>query len=253
MKPYIVRFISSKSGAGKTLVASEVVLNLVKRGFPVTVIKHAISSISLEEKDSKKYLQSGASEVVVSSRELTLIYSKELVDDLSELVSYLSRPLIIVEGFKEGRIGDVVVVAKEAGDAIGLISSNTIAVVITGSYVASEDHRVSTIPILRVDQTDALADLIIEKATKYIASQLPGLNCGQCGLSTCEALALKILRREKVVCPLLAEVKLVVNDIEVYLNPFVRNVMISVMDGLLAALKGVPKDIKRIELRIAKN
>lgn len=253
MKPYLVRFISSRSGAGKTLVASGVVKNLIKRGFPVGVIKHAASGISLEEKDSERYLRSGALEVIVSSKELTLIYSKELVDDLGELVSILSKPLIIAEGFKEGNIGDVVVVVREVEDAVGLVSPNTIAVVVTGSYVMGGESRISNIPILQVDQVDTLTDLILEKAVRHIVSQLPGLNCGYCGLSTCEALALKILKGEKAFCPLLAQVRLVVNDVEVDLNPFVRSLIISVMEGLLSALKRVPKDIKKVELRIDKN
>jgi len=253
MKPYIVRFISSRSGTGKTLVASKIVDSLVKRGFPVGVIKHATTGISLEEKDSEKYLRAGATEVIVSNKEITLAYNKGLVDDLGELVGLISKPLIIAEGFKESNVGDTVVVAKEIEDAAGLVTSSTIAVVITESHTISENHRVDGAPILQLSQLDVLADRIIEKAVRYITNQLPGLNCGHCGLSTCEALALRILKGEKASCPLSSQVKLSVNNIEIQLNPFVMNVMISVVEGLLRALKGVPKNIKEIELKIAMN
>jgi len=133
------------------------------------------------------------------------------------------------------------------------VTSSTIAVVITESHTISENHRVDGAPILQLSQLDVLADRIIEKAVRYITNQLPGLNCGHCGLSTCEALALRILKGEKASCPLSSQVKLSVNNIEIQLNPFVMNVMISVVEGLLRALKGVPKNIKEIELKIAMN
>ncbi|MCC6053353.1 MAG: molybdopterin-guanine dinucleotide biosynthesis protein B, partial [Desulfurococcaceae archaeon] len=98
--PYIIRFISARSGAGKTTIASLLVKELRARGYRVGVVKHAVSSLSLEETDSKKYLNSGAETVVVSSSDLAVIYVRGHRDILEDAVTYIKTPIVVVEGFR---------------------------------------------------------------------------------------------------------------------------------------------------------
>ncbi|MEM1622767.1 MAG: molybdopterin-guanine dinucleotide biosynthesis protein MobB [Sulfolobales archaeon] len=252
LRPYIVRFISQKSGVGKTFIASSVVEALVKAGYSVAVVKHSASGISLEEKDSARYLGAGAMEVAVASKELVLLYSKTITDDLSEIANYISRPLIIVEGFKDAHIGDSIVVAEFIEEATGIISSDTIAIVLSKEPLNPGLEKGVNIPIFFSNQIGSLVDLIIKRSIEHFTSQLPGLNCGACGYSYCRTLAMKIIKGVKVTCPITLSVRLTVNGQEVRLNPFVKNVISSVVEGLLSSLKGIPADVKRITLEIDK-
>ncbi|MEM0196401.1 MAG: molybdopterin-guanine dinucleotide biosynthesis protein MobB [Sulfolobales archaeon] len=252
LRPYIVRFVSQKSGVGKTFVASSVVEALVKAGYSVAVVKHSASGISLEEKDSARYLRAGAMEVVVASKELVLLYSKTLTDDLNEITSYISRPLIVVEGFKDARIGDSVVVADFVEEATRIISNDTIAIVLSREPLNPELGEGIKVPVFSSDQISSLADLIIRRSIEHFTSQLPGLNCGACGYNYCRTLAMKILKGMKATCPITLNVKLTVNGQEVHLNPFVKNVISSVVEGLLNSLKGIPANVKHVTLEVDK-
>lgn len=252
MGPYIVRFVSKRSGVGKTFIASKVVEKLVRAGYSVGVIKHSVSSISLEEKDSSKYLTAGALKVAVASREIVLLYNRALSDVLSELVNYVDEPLIIVEGFKNTKIGDNIVIAESLEEAVEVVDSNTIAIVVGTKPQAQDSFQADNVPILFSDQIDDLTALILKKAEEHFKEQLPGLNCGICGLDSCGALAQKILKGDKRGCPAILDVKLLVNDREVPLNPFVKNMVSSVIEGLIGSLKGTPHSVRRVLLEINK-
>lgn len=250
MRPYVVRFVSQRSGAGKTRVASRVVEALVKAGYDVGVIKHAASGISLEEKDSARYLRAGATEVLVASSELVLLYSRAVTDDLSELVKRVGKPLVVVEGFRGSRLGDSVVVAENADDATRALSESAIAVVYSGGGTDLDRLDAGSVPVIPIDGVDALLDLIVKRAVEHFVAQLPGLDCGACGSDSCRAMSMKILKGEKRICPVVTDVKVTVNDQEVPLNPFVKSVVRSVVEGLLASLKWVPHRMNRITIEI---
>ncbi len=252
LRPYVVRFVSRRSGEGKTLVATRVVEALVKAGYSVGVVKHSLSGITLEEKDSARFLRAGAPEVVVATRELVLRYSRGMADDLEELASYVGRPLVVAEGFKEARLGDSVVVVESLDEVSEPLSGDAIAVALSRASREPVARRVGEVPVFTADQSDELAGLILKRALKHYVAQLPNLNCGACGVSSCEALALKVLRGERRTCPVTLGVRVVVNDREIPLNPFAKRVVSSVLEGLLGSLKGVPSDVKRITVTIEK-
>lgn len=250
LRPYVVRFVSRRSGAGKTLVAARVVESLVRAGYSVGVVKHSLGGIALEEKDSARFLRAGAPEVIVASKELVLHYSRALTDDLGELAARVGRPLVIAEGFREAGVGDRVAVVGELDEAPELLGRDSIAVVLTKATEGPAPRSIDGVPVLSADQVDELVDLILRRALEHYVSQLPGLNCGACGVDRCEALAVRMLRGERSVCPVLLGVKVVVDDREVPLNPFVKRVVSSVVEGLVGSLKGVPRDARRITVTI---
>ncbi|MDW8011258.1 MAG: molybdopterin-guanine dinucleotide biosynthesis protein MobB, partial [Sulfolobales archaeon] len=215
------------------------------------VIKHSASRITLEEKDSSRYLSAGAMEVVVSSRELTVLYSKTLIDDLSDLLKYVSKPLIVVEGFRDVEVGDSVIVTDSLEEAVQLLKKSTVAIVINSRNRAIEKNGVGNAAVLYSDQVRELTDLIVRRAVDHVTSQLPGLNCGMCGVDRCESLATKILKGERERCPVVLGVKLVVNEREVTLNPFVKNLIKSTITGLLSSLKGVPENVRRVVIEVS--
>lgn len=247
MEPYVVRFVSASSGVGKTTLISEVSRKLLELGLDVAVVKHAHGSIDLEEKDSRRFLEVGVREVVVSSRDLTVIYSREVPEDLVAIVRLLRKPLVLVEGFKNAYIGDKVVVARSLDEASKLVDPSTIAVVLS-----SEESVPQVGGVLTIRDSGKLARVIAGRAEEHLLRQLPGLNCGYCGYSTCRELALSVLRGSSRICPRVIDVKLVVDGLEIPLNPFVKSLLNFIIEGFLKALKGVPERYTSVEVRIAR-
>ena len=66
-----------------------------------------------------------------------------------------------------------------------------------------------------------------------------------------EVYVLSVKNPDKV-CLNLLNVKLYVNNILIDLNPFVRNIIKNVIEGLVSSLKGIPKEIKKIVVEIEK-
>ena len=253
MRPYVVRFVSRRSGVGKTWVASRLARRLLEAGYSVGVVKHSASGIALEEKDSKRYLEAGVPLVVVAGRDIAVFYTRELVDDLGELLRLVRKPLVLVEGFRGSDIGDSVVVSDDLGEASRLLERSTIAVVLTGETRIPGVTDLGGIPVFYSDSIDRLSDVLVERALNHLLGQLPGLNCGLCGFETCRSLALKVLKGAEAVCPVLLDVRLVVDGREVRLNPFVKNVVSSVIRGMVSVLKDVPRDAEVIRLEVRRS
>jgi molybdopterin-guanine dinucleotide biosynthesis protein B len=244
---YVVRFISTRSGAGKTHIASFVVSSLVQKGYRVAVVKHCEGGIDLEDKDSKRYLESRAMSVTLVSEDLLVAYRRGSLR-LEEVVARLNEPIVVVEGFKASRVGDAVFVVTEPSDVDELrkVAGDPIAIYAR----APLDPSVLQAPIYRVGEEDRLVELIEKRALEHYYSQLPRLDCGLCRYSTCRGLLHAYLRGETLWCPVASEVSVIVDGVAIPLNPFVKNIIKSTVWGMLKALKGVSERPRRVELKI---
>lgn len=258
MKPYIIRLVSSERKAGKTTVGTLLVNELIRRGFKVAVIKHSHSRLSIR-KDTGKYLRSGAEAVVAVGPSYSAIYLNKPYEDLGNAIALLPKAygLVIVEGFKKCDIGDVIAVVKDLNElnkVVEEVYGNVIAVV-TRSTVVEERAGLDT-KVFGINDIPNIADYIVANAIRYILSQTANLNCGHCGYSTCIEFSKAYLRGEVLSCPVMNEVKLLVNGKQVHLTPFVKKVIMNTVLGLVSTLKDVPKDareIRELELKIKNN
>jgi len=251
--PYIVRFISTRSGVGKTRIAGFLVKELKARGYKVGVVKHAVSSVSLEEKDSKRYIESGADIVVVSSSGLVVIYVRSHRDILENAVVYARTPVIVVEGFRESRLGDVIVVVSSSEELKTILDSKVkpLAVVVTGqiSITSSVDLKV-----FREGELSELIELVEARILEHYLEQTPRTDCGMCGYSKCRELVEAYIRGRTYWCPVMSKgIKLVVDDVEIPLNPFVKSIINSTLQGLVSTLKGVSSTWSKITITISKD
>ena len=251
--PYIIRFISARSGAGKTTIASLLVKELRARGYRVGVVKHAASSLSLEEKDSKKYLNSGAETVVVSSSDLAVIYVRGHRDILEDAVTYIKTPIVVVEGFRESSLGDVVVVASSRTELEELLSRGVKPLaVIKASGVQLESVNTSIRVFGLVDLED-LVRLVESRVLEHYYQQTPRLDCGKCNYNTCRDLVKAYIKGYAPWCPVESRgVRLQVDDVEIALNPFVKSTIKSTIQGLIGVLKGVPVNWSRVTITVSR-
>jgi len=102
------------------------------------------------------------------------------------------------------------------------------------------------VPLLGPDEIGKIADLVEERAFK-----LPNLNCAGCGFETCYELAREIVKGVRSVedcVSLRPSVEVRINGKPMALNPFVSEIVVSTIKGLLTPLKGFSEG--EIEIKI---
>lgn len=245
---YVIKFVSLVSNTGKTTIASRVVRNLKEKGYRIGVIKHCSKGITLEEKDSKRYLEAGADIVVASSPHLAVVYMSNFRDTMESALMIINTPVVVVEGYKGFSEGDSVVIARNADELRELIKQekNIIAA------VSLHDTRkeIDKIPLFKPGEEFKLTELIEKRMLEHYIQQTPRSNCTICGFQSCEELVKAYLRDWITWCPKVSKMRVVIDNMEVPLNSFVKNVIKSTIRGLLSALKGVPPNYKKILIEI---
>lgn len=153
--------IAGRSGSGKTTLIEAMLPLLQARGLTVNVIKHSHHDLTLEPpgKDSARFRQAGAQEVMVASPYRYAIVH-ELRDapepTLAEQVARLSpADLTLVEGFKNEAIPRLEVFRPEAGTAPLHAEPNSGFVA-----VATTAELATSLPCLPLDDPGTVADFI---------------------------------------------------------------------------------------------
>ncbi|MEM0031522.1 MAG: molybdopterin-guanine dinucleotide biosynthesis protein B [Desulfurococcaceae archaeon] len=248
--PYIVKFVSSESKKGKTTVASKVVSILTSKGYRVSVIKHCSKGLEVEEKDTKKYIESGADIVIASAPGMATVYIRDHVDSLENALAYARTPIIIVEGFKTSKTGETILVVEEQAEIEELArkTSNIIAIVARSRI----ETRVET-PVFLIGDELKLAEFLETRMLEFTIKQSGQLNCQICGYPTCRDFAVAYLKGKTNWCPVVSSVEVKVNGVSIVLNPFVKNIVKHTVIGMLRSLKGVPEQIKEISINIGEN
>ncbi len=252
LKPYVVRIVSARSGVGKTRLGVALVKRITSLGYRVAVVKHAAHGLELEDKDTSLYVTAGAHTVIASSPSLLAVYEKDWVDDLQQALNILYQPIIIVEGYRGVGIGDVVVVAStpEEAEKLAKTEKNLVAIVCSDPKACQQAGLAGQAPVMGFEDVDKLADKLLARAREHLLSQLPRLDCGYCGYTSCKALVEAYMKGQRCTCPRLLDVVLEVEGRIVQLNPFVKNVVKSVIEALASTLKGVPPRRKKIRVEV---
>ena len=183
--------------------------------------------------------------IEVSLNDVTIIRVKRRLS-LDHLQALLPANwcIVIAEGIK-GKSN--IIVASEDRD-LELYDENCIAII-----PLKEELKERVKPPLRVLSINEVVEEVLKLALKNIVNYLAQENCGECGYSNCLELAkavLKGLESPYKCVKRLLPVKLRVNDIDIPLNPFTAKMIAETLKGLVSILKGVPKDMKRIDVNI---
>jgi molybdopterin-guanine dinucleotide biosynthesis protein B len=205
--------------AGKTVLVEDLVRALVRKGYRVASVKHTThaKSVDSEGKDTWRHWKAGSDPVAfMSSIETSIIkHSRTSEEDVVRLILKEFDPeVLVIEGNKEGdypkvRIGGV---PKRPGTVLSNPSLPKLL-----EYVENQ--------------------VAIEKVRK----QLPGLDCGKCGLD-CDRLARAVVggKRKVADCKELSpiRVEVVVGGRKLATGRFVSEVVDGTVRGMLSSLKG---------------
>ena len=154
------------SGTGKTTLLSQLIPILRNRGIQVGVIKHAHHNFEMdrEGKDSFRFRQAGATEVMLaSSRRWVLLHenSEEADPDPEELLQRMNLDhldLILVEGFKHHMLPKIEIHRPSLGR--DMMHPDLPGIIALASDETPSDNL--DIPWLDLNHPEKIAEFIIE-------------------------------------------------------------------------------------------
>lgn len=150
------------SDSGKTTLMTRLIPELVGRGLRVSTTKHAHHEFDLDTqgKDSYLHRESGATEVMIASRQRWALLHEHRDDpepSLEELIRHMTPvDLLLVEGMKHHAHDKIEV--HRAGRKAPLILKDQPDVVAIASDVALTGLAV---PVLDINDASAIADFIV--------------------------------------------------------------------------------------------
>lgn len=215
--------ISGPSGSGKTTFITNLIQRLTNE-FTVLVIKDTHrQQVDVMGKDTHCYRQAGATASALIAAEDTALFfaGRRGVDDLTALVNV---DVILLEGFKLSHYPKIWLGG--------------------GSGTNEVLHNPPVTTAERYVREQVMAD------------RLAGLDCGDCGYSSCIDLAKAIVQgtASSEACALPSErfVKVELDKQVIHLKPFVQKCIAHTIRGMLSALHGVNGDAaSHISIEIA--
>lgn len=209
----VISFVGSHN-CGKTTILEKVIRGLKQKGYKVAVIKHHKGDFELDiqGKDTWRLSEAGSDVVAISSPQKTAVIKKpeqELTLDRITEMVCDGMDIVISEGYKFDDKPKIEVFRSEVSDRILSDEKDLVALV--------TDRRFDIdVPQFSFDDADGIVKLIIEK---YLANTSP------------------------------AGVSLIVNDVPLDMKPFIQDMFINTVSGLVAALHGT-ENAKEIKITV---
>ena len=212
-----------RSNSGKTTLIVKLIKELKEKGYRVGAVKNIHSpnfTIDTEEKDTWKHTQAGSEIVVAHSEgETAFLVNRDMNPrkTLNIIDSITDLDIVIVEGHWDDHSPKV---------AIGDIEDKPNTVLrYKDNYDEILEYAVHGIEVDRVEK------------------KLPGLDCGKCGNNLCKELANSIYLGNNSYedCDYFSErkVSLEVDDKQIPLGMFAKEVIAGTLKGMVSSLKGV--------------
>jgi molybdopterin-guanine dinucleotide biosynthesis protein B len=255
--PLVVNVVGRGRSTGKTAIIEQITRKLTEKNLQVASIKHiSTGTFDTPNKDTWRHLKAGAKCVVaLTSGEIIRIEKKEKAN-LTQALEVIDEgvDIVLVEGFKDSAYPKIIV-GEKSSDVNDLLPNLENVFAISGRVSSDQYERdkiVGDVPILKMEELLLLIeDMVIVETIK----KLPGLNCKLCGYDSCIEMGKAIMRGAASIddCKTIAntDVKIMIDDIRIYLSPFPRDFIKNVIIGMAKSLKGVEIDnVNVIEVRI---
>lgn len=201
------------SNSGKTWLIEQIIPELIKRGFRVGSLKHTPKGFSIDyEKDSGRHYLAG-SEITFfgndsSSAMISKIpLSKDSLNKVFFIFDIFDVDIVVGEGFKHLRIPKIVTIRGEHS-----VNSKEISGPILCFVSDSNKETIQGKPVFRFNQVDKIVDKVLEHYNNVYLKQVKDYYT-----------------------------HLIVNEVEIPLNPYVKTILGSVITAIIKTLKGVPE------------
>ena len=225
---------------GKTTLACAIISALKAKGYSVVSIKDIHSEACHADIDGKNTaLHAKAGSTAVFAKGLydsALLFPRSL--ELKEIVSLLQADFLIIEGMKQAPVPKLVC-AKDTAQLDELIDDTCIGI---SGLIAGEMEHYTGKPVFCLQKDmDALMNTVLSHSFDILPLSDPEC-CSECGYN-CFEMAGRIVqgkaKRSDCVLDHKAEIKLVVNNQEVVIVPFVQKMLKDVILSMVNNLKGI--------------
>ena len=220
------------SKSGKTTFIEKMLQRLVAEGYDIATIKHIPHegfSIDTEKKDTWRYRNVGARNVVASSPGETAFMVNEgmQLDLIIKTIQTISKPdLILVEGYKNENIPKI---------AVGEI-----------------EERPTTVFKYEDNLEEIFQYIKKEIGIERVQRQLPGIDCRKCGFD-CRKMAELIYAQERVLedCRSLSQLPVFLegDGESIPLGDFTRQMIANIINAMISSLKGT-EGVKEIKITL---
>jgi molybdopterin-guanine dinucleotide biosynthesis protein MobB len=205
--------IVGKTGVGKTALIERLIVEFKKRGYRIATVKHSPGGMEIDKpgKDSWKFTQAGSDAVVISSPD-KLAFIKNVDDDSSieEILHIIGGDFDIV--LVEGfRKGEAPKIEVHRRE----LGQDLLCPLEELSAIVTDEPLDTSVPQLSLNDTQAIADFIEKNF---------------------------ILESE-------GDASLFVNGKQVFINPFVKEIITRISLAIVSTLKGVEK-IKSLDISV---
>jgi molybdopterin-guanine dinucleotide biosynthesis protein B len=163
MSPPVFGVVGWKN-SGKTTLMTNLITELARRGFAVSVIKHAHVKFDVDhpDRDSYKMREAGACQVMLSSPRRFAVM-RELGDapemTFEELLQHVGPcDLVLVEGYKRDAYPKIEIRREGAASREPLIGDFPQVMAIASDRPGNEADAV---PVFAIDNTQEIADFIV--------------------------------------------------------------------------------------------
>ncbi|MEM2936539.1 MAG: molybdopterin-guanine dinucleotide biosynthesis protein B [Candidatus Bathyarchaeia archaeon] len=248
--------VLGRKDSGKTLVIENLVRGLKEQGFRVATAKHVnLEGFSLDEegRDTWRHAVAGANPVVcVSDVEMAVLIrdgmKKFSLDSLFRFVAGVD--IVFLEGFSK-----LVLENEEVGKVFCVRDQEEYEGYrqgVKGETLAFCSRQPLKEPILRImEDWETVFKRVVsfiekERRVSEILDALAGLDCRKCGYKTCRELAVAIHMKKAKLSDCLPlklkprlETRIIINGVEVLIQPFVSRIVRNSILGMVSSLKGV--------------
>ncbi len=150
------------SGNGKTTLLTTLIPELIARGYTVSTMKHTHHDFDMDQpgKDSYRHRESGAQEVLITSRKRWALLH-ELRDqpefEMEELIAKMAPvDILLIEGFKSHIYPKIEVHRPERGKKLLARTDESVVAVATNEEISDLN-----VPQIDLNDVSAVADFII--------------------------------------------------------------------------------------------
>ncbi|MDP4146805.1 MAG: molybdopterin-guanine dinucleotide biosynthesis protein B [Bacillota bacterium] len=161
-EPVVISIVATKSGSGKTTLIEKLIKIFKAKNFSVGVLKHDAHKFDIDKegKDSYRFSQAGADNVIISSSEklamVQILREEKKLEDIIKLFGDLD--LIIIEGFKNNNYPKIEVHRRGVNE--DFLCNNLNFNIESFIAVASDEALNIDIPVLDLNDANSIADFI---------------------------------------------------------------------------------------------
>lgn len=162
-----VSFVS-KSGTGKTTLLEKVIARLKERGYRVGAIKHDAHRFDIDHpgKDSHRLAAAGADTMLIASPEKLALVKKHVASPpIEELLAtyFTDVDVVLTEGFKQSALPKLELHRRERSTTLICRGEEHDPTLLA---VASDEPLELDVPVLDLNDAEAVADFVEEKFLK---------------------------------------------------------------------------------------